>query len=221
MSAVKDMLDTFSAVKNKDRGVTKQIEAVMLHARARQMLAQKRRHILFSILIGLVTRIIISVLGFLAAPYFSTCIFFLCLGAAVLAFFLSDFWGINSWMAAVSAYLISYLLSNFKSTIDFFRTTLFDLLDLLLFGTLTKFVSKVIVDGGKNGTDLLLTTENKWYLPTPIAYHFHESRHPVIANRDLRRVEEQFLNLAVERTNDELAIQECDNYWTEASEQPE
>ncbi len=221
MSAVKDMLDTFSAVKNKNHDVLKQIEAVMLHARARQMLAQRRKHVLFSVLIGVVTRLVFSVLGFLATPYFSTGIFFLCLGAAVVAFLLSDFWGINSWIAAISAYLTTYSLSNFRNTMDGFRTSLFDLLDLLFFGTLTKWLSKIIVDGGKNGTDLLLTTANKWYLPTPIAYHFYNSRHPVIVDGVLQGVEEKFSDLAMEDTSDEFAIQECGDYWTESSKQRE
>ena len=49
MSAVKEMSDLFSAVAEKDAVVTKQIEAVMLHVRARQMLPQERKHILISV----------------------------------------------------------------------------------------------------------------------------------------------------------------------------
>lgn len=221
MSVIKEMSDLFSAVAEKDAAVTKQIEAVMLHVRARQMLPQERKHILFSVLVSLATRIIIGVLGFLSAPYFRTAIFIFCIGAAVVAFFLSGLGEVNSWLAAVTAYLTAYLLSNFKGTMDFFRALLFDLLDLLSFGTLTKYFSKMIVDGEMTGSNLLLATANKWYQPTPIAYHFYESRHPAIANRGLQRLEEQFMNLAVQRTSDELAIQECDKYWAESSKPPE
>ena len=221
MSVIKEMSDLFSAVAEKDAAITKQIEAVMLHVRARQMLLQERKHILFSVLVSLATRIIIGVLGFFAAPYFRTAIFILCLGAAVVAFFLSGFGEINPWLAAVTAYLTAYLLSNLKGTMDFFRALLFDLLDLLSFGTLTKYFSKMIVDGEMNGSNLLLATANKWYQPTPIAYHFYESRHPAIANRGLQRIEEEFMTLAVERTSDGLALEECKKYWAEFTKQSE
>lgn len=220
MSAIKEMFDTFSALKDKDSSVTKRIEAIMLHARARQMQHQKRSHILFSVLISLATRLLIGFFGFLAAPYFQTLRFLASSGAAVAAFALSDLWAINPLYAAVCAYLAVYVLSNLKSTMNFLRASTFDVFDILLLGTITKLFSTIIINGGKNGSEVLLATQNRWYQPTPIAYHFYESRHPGVRDRYLSHIEEKFLTLAVDRPNDEYALRECDKYWSESREQP-
>lgn len=215
MSVAKDMADTFSAIKNKDPAITKTIEAVMLHIRAREMITQDRKHIVLSILVGLIARTLIGSFNFLSAPYFRPAVFFLCISTAAAAFFISPFFEFKPWPAAVSTYLIVYLLSDFKGSVTFFRKLLIDLVDLLMFGTLTKSFATLVKDAGENGAELLLSTANKWYQPTPIAYHFYESRHPARRNRRLAQYEAEFLNLAVERPSDEIALEECRRYWRE------
>lgn len=208
MTPINKFFSTINNLQEQKPQVTTKIEGVILHVRARELLTQKRSHNMYSVVASFFVGLGLEIITFITYPYTNSIRFLLCATAATIAFY----W---SFTACMYTYFLAYVACDAKRWIDWFRATLFDLLDVVSFGSLTLWCSKILVSGGQGASELALRTIKKWYLPTPIAYHFYTSRHAMHRIPLLASTEESFLTYTTQNTDEATVMAACNSYWTE------
>ena len=212
MSETSEFFSTLKNVRDDDPIITKKIEAVLLHVRAREMETQKRKHIVFSVLMSLIMTLFMEIVKLIIYPFTDIMKFIFCVFSAVVGFILSEQIMLSTVQATIYAYLFAYVVFEIKGTTNLLRQFIFDTADIISFGSVTKLFSKIIVNGKTDACEIMLAENNKWYSSTPIAYHFYITRHPFHRLPKLADIENRFLDFSTNAADEKIVLTACDEY---------
>jgi hypothetical protein len=215
MPPINEFFETIQATSDKPPETVAKIEGVLLHARARQIIEQKRKHIILGIFISLPITIFSELIRFIIYPIASTFRFFICASVALLGFFSADLLVFSELSATIYAYLIAYVLSDIKASMSLFRAVILDILDVLGLGQFTKSYATFVVSTGRAGCELMVLGARKWYQTESLAVHFYTSRHAYSQVPHLASTESEFLKIAGAQIEESAIEERCDAYWKE------
>jgi len=213
MSIISDFFETMTGVSDKSVETTLKIEGVLLHVRARQIIEQTSKDTVLGVCIGVPIAVVFEILRFISYPLTNTFRFLICVSVTVLVFFFSDLLVISEAKTYTYTYLITYVLSDIKSSISLIRVFMFDILDLVSFGKFTKLYAKFVVSAGREGCESMVRRSETWYQPDSLALNFYTSRQPLRPISSFESIESEFIEIAgVENTGD-IIDEMCDHYW--------
>ena len=213
MSLINKFFETMKKTFEKSPETVAKIEGVLLHARARQIIEQKRKHIILAIFVGLPITIFLEIIRFVAYPIVSTFKFFVCASVALLGFFFADLLMLSRAEATIYAYLIAYVLSDIDASLSLIRGVIIDILDVLGFGQFTKSYAKFVVSSGRAGCELMVLGARKWNQPESLAVYFITSRQAFHEIPHLASTESEFTEIGGAQIEESAIEERCDAYW--------
>jgi len=212
VSYINNFFKTMIGISKISIESNKQIEGVLLHIHARQNICQNNKDIVVSILLKLTIDLVLEIWRFVSYPITNTFRFLLCLSLPCLLYILSDALFVNQIKTYLYAYLIAYAISDLQHLLSTFRKIVFDILDIICFGQLTKIYSKFVIEAGREGCEHAIKNKPGWHQPESIAYFFYTNRIPFKPSSSLDAKTSEFMKLASE--DEEKKIQQkCDDYW--------
>jgi len=213
MPFIEDLTSFLNKVEHRSDDLNTSISAILLHIRATEMAQQKRRFIIFSILMATGAATVIEIGRFLAYPVLHTKRFLIALGFSMASAFIAFYVSESIFAYAALGYIAGYFLSSPKRAIQTIRNFLFDIADVFSLGTCTKLFAKVLAEGGSYAAHRALTDPENDSAIDPLAVHFYISRHPVERIDYLRRLEDTFNDLSSEEPSDYIIEEKCREYW--------
>ena len=217
MPELRDFFDTLEGIKEQDRTYRIEMDATLLHVRARQIVLQKREHLVFCALVNIGFGIVGQILTFIAYPFTNTLRFFLSILAALIAYTLIYPFLSSELLLIACSYFLAYIIVNTKNTQNVIREFCFDIADILTFGFLTKKVSQFIINSGRAGCRLIIDYEDKWYKPKNWALSYYQSRQPYKTIKELAVIEDKIIDLPLNKASVSEIQNVCDSYWDTAT----
>lgn len=213
MSPINEFFETIKNTSEKSSETVAKIEGVLLHARARQIIEQKRKHTILGIFLCLPITIFKEIVRLITFPIVSTIKFFICTSVALFGFFFADLLMLSEVEATIYAYLIAYIYSDIKATLSLIRGLLVDILDVLMLGQLTKSYAKFLVSSGRAGCELMVLRASKWYEPENLVVYFYSYRQAFHKIPLLASTETKFIQIAGAQIEESAIEEMCDAYW--------
>lgn len=192
---------------------TKAIEGVMLHIRAREMVTQKRRHIVASVLLSALMGQIIGLMSLILYPLTDTLRFLAAIVFFTIGYVIADRSMDISQLLILVLLMISVSLADLRRSIDWFRKIFFDLIDIVTCATITKLFSYFLIHGRQEACESAIESGGECLTLTPIAYHFFTSRQPFIKNDELTLMMNEMLSFSQEPLPDEEVLRVVGGYW--------
>jgi len=189
------------------------ISAVLIHIRCQELRQQKRRHILLSIALARAVGLVIGIGRFVAYPVFHPIRFTIAVSVAAFGAYGAETFGAPSYLGAVYGYLLGYVLSDPKRSIEAAREVVFDAVDFLSLGTLSLLFSRILDEGQEYFVRLSLRHRRSALLPEPLAVHLYTSRIPFQRDKELKPLEQELLDLSSRTTDNASLYTWCDRYW--------
>ena len=213
MSIISDFFDTMTGVSEKSDETILKIEAILLHVRARQIVEQTSKDIVLGICMGVPLALIFEFLRFVSYPFTNTFRFLICVSVTMIVYFFSDLLAVSETKTYIYTYLVTYVLSDTKSSLSLIRVFLFDMLDLVSFGKCTKSYAKFVVSSERTGCETMVRRSETWYQPNSIALSFYTNRLPLRPVHSLELIESEFNEIAGTKNEDYIVDEMFDDYW--------
>jgi len=169
--------------------ILNEVEGILLHIHAREISGNSSFFNLKLAIASLLINFFLEFVAFLVLPFSSFLKFAFCILVALLC----------PEGFKIIGYIITYFITNFQNTTNYFRGILYDLLEFISLGNLSKIFAKSLVYNLE--TCKRFTNDSTvWYIPEPIARHFHRSRQPqyssrLISGTNLSTLKDMFMNL--------------------------
>lgn len=210
---MRELISTIVNIANQNPEVTRAIEAVMLHLRSREMSSQKRIHILISVVMSLVIRQVLGLLSLLLYPLTDTLKFFGLLVLLASGYMVLGIYDARTPVAVALLLTLSIAIFDLSASTGWARHILFDLLDIISFGTLTKLYAYFLIQGGQPACEFAVKSGDHWYAPPPLANHFFSSRQAYVQDAELTSLMDQMMGLSKEATPETEALSAVRSYW--------
>lgn len=210
---MRELISTIANIANQNPEVTKAIGAVMLHLRSREMLSQKRIHILISVIMSLAIRQVLGLLSLLLYPLTDTLKFFGLLVLLTSGYMVLGIYDARTPLAVALLLTLSIAIFDLSASTGWVRHMVFDLLDIISLGTLTKLYAYFLIQGGQPACEFASKIGDHWYEPPPLANHFFSSRQAYVQDAELTNLMDQIMSLSKEATPETEALSAVRTYW--------
>ena len=210
---MRELISTIGNIANQNPEVTKAVGAVMLHLRSREMLSQKRIHILISVVMSLVIRQVLGLLSLLLYPLTDTLKFFGLLVLLASGYMVLGIYDARTPLAVALLLTLSIAIFDLSASTGWVRHMVFDLLDIISLGTLTKLYAYFLIQGGQPACEFASKIGDHWYEPPPLANHFFSSRQAYVQDVELTNLMDQMMSLSKEATPETEALSAVRTYW--------